>query len=183
MPPPDEPVTLFGHGNVKFGGYGSIGARYARLRGEDTALVGLEGALLIDHRLAVGFAAYGSSNEHRLASGNGFDRPFMHFGYGGFLMRYHAFIPRSPVSISFAALVGGGGVGLTDRWDDDVRRDNADVFFIFEPQLGAHLNVTRWMRVGVDAGYRLVSGIGRFGFTEADFRGASVGGSVGFGWF
>jgi hypothetical protein len=107
----------------------------------------------------------------------------MHFGYGGFLMRYHAFIPRSPVSISFAALVGGGGVGLTDRWDDDVRRDNADVFFIFEPQLGAHLNVTRWMRVGVDAGYRLVSGIGRFGFTEADFRGASVGGSVGFGWF
>jgi len=179
----DAPVTLFGRGKVAFGGYGALGVRYARLNDFDTALVGAEGAFLLDHRLAIGIAGYGASNERRLSAGYGFERPYMHFGYGGLLLRYHVFIPQSPVAISVATLVGGGAVGLTDNWEDDVHRDNADLFFIFEPQLGAHINVTRWMRVGVDAGYRFVSGIGRFGFSESDFRGASVGGSVGFGWF
>lgn len=179
----DEPMTLFGGRRVKFGGYGQIGVRYTRLRGEDSAIAGFEGAFLIDHRLAVGFAGYGSSQEHRLASVQGFDRPYMHFGYGGFLVRYHVFIPESPVSFSLATLIGGGAVGVTNEWNDEVHRNNADMFFIVEPQLGAHLNVTRWMRFGLDAGYRFVSGIGKFGLSESDFRGASVGGSVGFGWF
>jgi hypothetical protein len=107
----------------------------------------------------------------------------MHLGYGGLLLRYHIFIPQSPVSISVATLVGGGAVGFTAHRDDQLRNDNSDLFFVFEPQLGAHVYLTRWMRLGVDTSYRLVSGVGRFGFTESNFRGASVGGSIGFGLF
>jgi hypothetical protein len=54
---------------------------------------------------------------------------------------------------------------------------------MFEPLLGVHVNFTRWMRMGVDAGYRLTSGIGKFGFTGSDFNGVSLGGNIGFGWF
>jgi len=179
----DEPVTLFGHRKVKYGGYGALGARYARVKGEDGAFVGGEGAFLIDHRLAIGLAGYGWSNEHRMPVNGYLGDRYMHLGYGGLLIRYHVFIPQSPVSLSVATLIGGGAVGFTTNRDDQMRRDNADLFFVFEPQLGAHIYLTRWMRAGLDAGYRLVSGVGRFGFTESNFRGASLGGSIGFGWF
>ena len=179
----DEPPTLFGQKSLKVGGYGSLMMQYARLNGRDGALGGVEGALLLDHRFAIGFAAFGWSNEQRLTASQNYERPYMHFGFGGLLLRYHVYIPDSPVLISAAALVGGGGVSLTQFQDSEVLRENTDVFFIFEPQIGVHVNLTRWMRVGLDAGYRITSGIGRFGFDESNFNGISVGGSVGFGWF
>jgi len=179
----DEPVTLFGRGNVKIGGYGALGARYARVNGDNGAFLGGEGALLIDHRLAIGLAGYGWSNERRIPVNDYVGERYMHLGYGGLLLRYHVLIPQSPVSISVATLIGGGAVGVTANRDDKIHSDNSDAFFVFEPQLGAYVYLTRWMRLGVDASYRLVSGVNRFGFTESNFRGASVGGSIGFGWF
>ncbi len=179
----DEPPTLFGNKSVKVGGYGTLGVRYARINGEDGALSGIEGALLLDHRLAIGFAGYGWGNQQRVSSDRFIDRPYLHFGYGGLLIRYHVYIPNSPVYFSGAALVGGGAVGLTETWDGDLYRENTDVFFIVEPQLGVHVNLTRWMRMGIDAGYRITSGISKFGFTESDFNGVSLGGNIGFGWF
>ncbi len=179
----DEPPTLFDHRSAKVGGYGAIMVHYARLNDRDGVLGGVEGALLVDHRLAVGLAGYGWSNEQRLRASQNINRPFMQFGYGGLLIRYHVYIPESPVLISAAALVGGGAVGLTQDLNRQVRRENSDSFFIFEPQLGVHVNVTRWMRVGIDAGYRVTSGIGKFGFRNSDFNGVSLGGNIGFGWF
>jgi hypothetical protein len=179
----DEPPTLFGSKSLKVGGYGTLGVRYARINGEDGALSGIEGALLLDHRFAIGFAGYGWGNQQRITSKRFIDQPYLHFGYGGLLFRYHVYIPNSPVYFSGAALVGGGVVGLTNTWDGDLYRENSDAFFIVEPQLGVHINFTRWMRMGIDAGYRVTSGIGKFDFTESDFNGVSLGGNIGFGWF
>jgi hypothetical protein len=174
---------VFGTRNAKIGGYGALSTRYARLHGDDGALVGIEGAMLIDHRLAIGLAGYGWTNDRHMSAPEYVGQRYMKFGYGGLLVRYHVFIPQSPVSISVATLIGAGAVGFTADRNDDLQRDDSDSFFVFEPQLGVHVNLTRWMRAGVDAGYRIVSGVDRFGFTEANFRGASVGGSLGFGWF
>jgi hypothetical protein len=156
---------------------------YARINGQDGVLTGIEGALLLDHRLAIGFTGYGWGNQQRLPASQDQFREYMHFAYGGLLVRYHVYVPNSPVYFSAAAVVGGGLVGLTDTWNGDLHRDNTDGFFMFEPMLGVHVNFTRWMRMGVDAGYRLTSGIGKFGFTGSDFNGVSLGGNIGFGWF
>ena len=179
----DEPPTLFGGRSTKIGGYGALAAHYAHVNGNDGVLGGIEGALLLDHRLAIGFAAYGWGDQQRLAASQDINRRYMHFAYGGFLVRYHVYIPNSPVYFSAAALVGGGTIGLTDTWKGDLNRENTDGFFMFEPQLGVHVNFTRWMRMGIDAGYRVTSGIGKFGFTESNFNGVSLGGNIGFGWF
>lgn len=179
----DEPPTLFNRKSVKVGGYGAVAIQYARINGTNGVLTGAEGALLLDHRLAIGIAGYGWGNQDRLPASQLPDRPYMHFGYGGLLMRYHFYIPDCPVYFSAAALVGGGVVGLTEFWDSQLYRENTDGFFIFEPQIGVHVNFTRWMRMGLDAGYRLTSGVGKFGFTESNFNGLSLGGNIGFGWF
>jgi len=179
----DEPPTLFGGRHTKIGGYGALAVHYARINGQDGVLTGIEGALLLDHRLAIGFTGYGWGNQQRLPASQDPFREYMHFAYGGLLVRYHVYVPNSPVYFSAAAVVGGGMVGLTDTWNGDLRRDNTDGFFMFEPMLGVHVNFTRWMRMGVDAGYRLTSGIGKFGFAGSDFNGVSLGGNIGFGWF
>ena len=168
---------------MKLGGYGALGIRYARINGKDGVLTGVEGALLLEHKFAIGIAGYSWANQERVASTGHFDRPYLHYGYGGLLIRYHLYIPNCPVYFSAAALVGAGAIGLTTTWDGDLYRENSDIFFVFEPQLGVHVNFTRWMRVGVDASYRLHSGIRGLGYTESDFNGVSLGGNVAFGWF
>lgn len=168
---------------MKVGGYGGVGIQYGRLHGEDGVLTGVEGALLLDHRLAIGLALYGWATEQKVGAAGNFDNPYLHYGYGGLLVRYHFYIQNSPIYFSAAALVGGGAVGLTKTWDGDVYRENADMFFLCEPQLGVHVNFTRWMRAGLDAGYRIHSGVGRFGYDNADFNGISLGGNLQFGWF
>ena len=184
-PPPatDEPPTLFGGGSIKVGGYGGVGIHYARIRGEDGVLTGVEGALLLDHRFAIGLAGYSWATQQRVAAAGNFLNPYLHYGYGGLLVRYHIYIPNSPVSVSAAALIGGGVVGLTNTWDGDLYRENSDMFFVCEPQLGVHVNFTRWMRAGLDAGYRIHAGVGKFGYAESDFNGIGLGGNLQFGWF
>ena len=54
----DGPPLLFGK-SLEIGGYGSVDVAYSRMFGEDGALVGLQGALLLDHRLSLGIAGYG----------------------------------------------------------------------------------------------------------------------------
>lgn len=179
----DEPPTLFGGKKTKLGGYGAVEVHYAHINGEDGVLTGGEGALLFDHRLAIGIAGYGWSNQQQLTPNQNLEQPYLHFGYGGLLLRYHVYLPNSPIYFSAAALVGGGAVGLTNTWNGSLYRENTDGFFIVEPELGVHVNFTRWMRLGVDAGYRVTSGISKFGFTDSNFNGVSLGGNVGFGWF
>lgn len=179
----DDPPTLFGGRHARISGYGAIGMHYAHINGNDGVLSGIEGALLLDHRLAIGFAGYGWGNQQRLPASQDPNRDYLHFGYAGLLVRYHVYIPDSPVYFSAGAVVGGGVVGLTNTSNGDLHRDNTDGFFMFEPMLGVHVNFTRWMRMGLDAGYRITSGIGRFAFTESDFNGISLGGNIGFGWF
>src|SRR5688572_2496944 len=56
----DGPPTLLGRGRkVKVGAYGGIGAAYTRFMDRDSALMSIEGALLLDHRLSLGAAGYG----------------------------------------------------------------------------------------------------------------------------
>src|SRR6188768_4248775 len=58
------PPTLFGSG-LHVGGYGGLGVMYSRIADRDGALVGAEGGVLVDHRLAVGAAGYAWSPDMR----------------------------------------------------------------------------------------------------------------------
>lgn len=193
-PPPEEPAekrpytgppTLLGHGPVALGGYGGVSVQYTRIYDTDGVMVGGEGAFLIDHRLAIGGAGYGLATVVRGPDAPDGTRTRLHFGYGGGVIRYH-FLTHSLVYLSAGTLIGGGGVTFSeyedeDEWDVDERHE-ANGFFVLEPQLAAHMNITRWARVGLHASYRIVSGADLRGLHDADFRGPSAGGTVQFGW-
>jgi hypothetical protein len=57
----DGPPLLLGR-KLEIGGYGGLDVAYSRMFGRDGALVGVQGALLLDHRLSLGLAGYGWTN-------------------------------------------------------------------------------------------------------------------------
>jgi hypothetical protein len=182
------PPTLLGK-KATIGGYGSLDVAYTRMFGQDGALVGVQGALLLDHRIHLGLAGYGWTNPQTGPDDIFGNTRRFQTGYLGGTFRY-SFLQNSPVYLTVGALIGGGGVVLApDRHDDrdddrnDIDREDVDVFAVFQPDVAVHANVTRWLRLGLTAGYRFTAGVDRFGFDEDDVNGLVAGGHLQFGRF
>jgi hypothetical protein len=181
------PPTLLGGKKSSIGGYGGVSIMGSSMKGQAVVYAGLEGALLVAHRLAIGLAGYGLAT--RIA---GPDDPFgnaqrLEFGYGGLVLRY-SFVERRPYYFTVGALVGGGGVGYgrdyrNHDFDSD-REYDPDPVFVVEPSVGGHVNLTRWMRLGATVSYRMVNGIDNLThIKEKDLSGFAYGGNIQLGWF
>lgn len=165
----------------KIGGYGGLSMRYANIRGSDTLLAGVELALLFDHRFAIGIAGYGGREDPPDSGAT--------FGYGGVHVRYHFLFESSPFYLSIGALIGAGGheeeptneEGEVVEVSSDDRDKHEDAVFVTEPVVSGHVNVTPWLRLGVDAGYRFVAGPRRL--RPRDFDGPVFGMHAQVGWF
>ena len=178
------PPLLFGH-DIDVGGYGGVDVLYTRMFGRDGVAAGLQGAVLIDHRLALGVAGYGFSNP--LSGPDAADGSAQHFdtGYGGVTVRYSMFLDNLPFYPSLGVLVGGGAIDLTETDEVDFSNDHSegDVFAVVQPDITLYANLTRWMRVGLTAGYRFTSGVNKLGFDESDVNGVVAGAQIQFGSF
>lgn len=181
----DGPPVLFGD-DFDVGGYGGLDVMYSRMFGRDGALVGLSGALLLDHRLSLGVAGYGWTNSQSAPPDALGNAQRFETGYGGFTVRYALYIPQAPVYLSVGALLGGGAVAVVDEDQDDFDFEDdrdEDVFAVLQPDVTLHANLTSWMRLGVTAGYRFTSGVDKHGYDEGDVNGVVVGGQLQFGAF
>lgn len=188
-PPPSQPTydgpPLVLHRRASVGGYGGLFLAYTRMFGEDGALVGARGGVLLDHRYSLGAAVFGWTNAQpgpNDADGNA--RRFQ-AGYGGLELRY-AFWGRLPIYASIGGVFGAGAVVLApDEHSDsgsDFSRDDVDVFMVAQPELTVYANLQRWMRLGVTAGYRFVADVERFDFDGGDVGGPVAGLDLQFGW-
>jgi len=192
----DGPPLWFGsRKRTRVGAYGGVGSAYTRFLHRDSTLLSVEAALLFNHRLSLGLAAYGFA---RLPESPEADTGRLHrfgAGYGGFVVRYSVFT-QSPVYLTFGALLGAGAVKLSPdcacgdsiSWRDgrderEWRIGNYDAFVVAQPEVALDTNVTRWLRVGVNVGYRLSGGVHRFGLGASDVNGVVAGGKVQLGWF
>jgi hypothetical protein len=177
------PPLLFGK-SLSIGGYAGLDVAYSRMFGEDGAVVGLQGALLINHRLSLGLAGYGwTESQSGPADGAGYPQRF-DTGYGGFTVHYSIFFDNVPVYLSLGTMIGGGAIDLHREDEDYADDDHAeDLFAVVQPDVSLYANLTPWMRLGITAGYRFASGVGRSGFDESDLNGPVIGGQLQFGRF
>lgn len=179
----DGPPLLFGK-SLEIGGYGSVDVAYSRMFGQDGALVGLQGALLLDHRLSLGIAGYGWTNSQEAPADALGNAQRFETGYAGATIRYSLYMDDVPVYLTVGALVGGGAVALVNDDNDDFDGNHEeDMFAVLQPDVTLHANLTPWLRLGLTAGYRFTSGVDRNGYEESDVNGLLVGGQVQFGRF
>ena len=183
----DGPPVLLDRA-VDVGGYVGLDTAYTRMFGQDGGVVGLQAGLLFNHKFSVGVAAYGWTNAQRGPNDSSGLEQRYETGYGGATLRYSLYFDDFPAYVTVGALFGAGGVVLTpehsEDFDDlDSNEDDGDVFAVVQPDLTLNVNLTRWLRVGLTAGYRLTSGVDQFGFDESDVNGVVAGGQIQIGRF
>jgi hypothetical protein len=170
------------------GGFGGFDVMYTRFAGKDAALLCLEGGLLIDHALSIGAAGCGIAPARPTTQFDPTADPNhrTEFGYGGAVLRYR-FVSYKYLNVSLGTLIGAGAIVSGELDDDDRARvhhhHNPDMVFVFEPQLTANVNVTKWMRVGATAGYHFIAGVDTKGLSRSDVAAPTIGGQVLFGEF
>ena len=194
-----EHETLFGYEDVRIGGYGGPEVKFTNFNNDFGVLVGGRGGILVNSVFTLGIAGYGVVTSHPVENYSVKPTPwypadssvYLRMGYGGLHLGF-VIEPNKLVHITAGVLVGAGGAAYTsaywhDDFDDDFDYDNrtyeSSAFFIAEPQLGAELNLLKFMRMEVSASYRFVSGLKLPNTENKDLSGFSGGIMFKFGKF
>lgn len=144
---------------IDHGGYGSIGFGYTNIDDKDALLVNLKGAWVIDHKVALGFAATGFMNN--LDKTSKISDYYLGGGYGGFFFE-PIFFSHSPVHFNLPILIGGGVVTTIPQnyWENGYwGNQDYDTYFVFEPGAEVEFNVVSFFRLSLGATYRFTNGI------------------------
>lgn len=152
--------TLFSGGH-SVGGFGGPIFQFASFDGQFAYYSGGGGGAIIDGKFFVG--GYGMS----LNSDHVIDLPHnmlavmvphhVELGMGGLWLGYiHR--PTKLVHLNFSLQAGGGGLAF-DRVSDGEEYGFDDSFFALQPSLGAEINLFSWMKVNVNGGYQIITGL------------------------
>jgi hypothetical protein len=147
--------TLISPGGIESGGFGAPVVMVSQVVDNFAVFVGGRGGWIINHTFVLGAGGYGLANDvDSSISGRGLE-----FGYGGLELEY---INSSNKLIHFTvyALIGAGGLGGTAVAEESV--------FVLQPALNGELNITRYFRVNMGAGYRWVAGVDQVGLSDSD---------------
>ncbi len=182
-------------GQIAHGGYGGPVIKFTQLNGEFAVLGGLQGGWIIDHTFVLGAAAIGLATDHHpqsVPAGLPYTRDELRtdYGYFGIMLSYVGMSDRV-LHPTFDILIGGGDLQGSNHDMDWSMEDNAsenrywhqDKFFVLEPTVNGELNIIDFMRLDLGLGYRLVSGVEGWGFSNSDVGGISGSATLKFGKF
>jgi hypothetical protein len=182
--PPEQPRTLLAS-PITSGGFGAPSVSYTQVAGDDSVLVGARGGWIINHQFVLGGGGFGLAN--RIAPPSGLmpnpDDYRLNFGYGGLWVEY-LIAPMEVVHGSVGTLVGGGALSV-DAQREGVSPRNAasDSLFVLDPAAAVEVSVSRLVRVGLEARYRIVRGVDLAGLGDSDLSGFALGTVVKIGVF
>lgn len=187
-----ETETLIGSGEFTATGFGGPFMTTTEINGNRSYFVGGRGAAIFNRTFILGGGGCGlvhptSRTDLTGIQYNG-DKKYVHMGYGGLLVGVNL-LQQNIINFSATSLIGAGGLAYSEHYDDDEEGQHndesvdAEEFFVCEPTLMLHLNVTQWMRVGAGMSYRYTNGIHTQDLSDSDFRNWSTVFAVDFGWF
>jgi hypothetical protein len=168
------------------GGFGGPAVKFTQFNGDFGLLVGGQGGWIINHTFALGAGGYGLVTDHHpMSVPAGYpwaaDQSRTDMGYGGVILSYIGMSDQL-MHPTLDVLIGGGSIhghrnDLGWDYDDEYDHMNSDAFFVLEPTANVELNLLSFMRFNAGAGYRIVSGVSEWGFSNEDVSGFS--GSLG----
>ena len=160
-------------------------------------------ALLINRKFFFGGYGMGLTTRHmrsfEVRTGDGTEQVnlYTRFGHGGFWLGYiHK--PQNAVHWGANLKLGWGGITLNDKlpykydYDPKWKNVNTDYVFVVNPEINVGLNLLKWMRINVGAGYRLVTGVDKVPsdnivegeyFDDNAFSNFTGNITLAFGWF
>ena len=169
--------TLLGDSRVK-GGFGGLIYEYG-LNNELGRAAGGGGGLVFNS-FFLGAYGVGVGDLEGLVEDGDLDK--LDFGHGGLWLG--ASFPSYSLFHGYASLRAGWGA-LDIEFDSPTQQyDDLDKVFVFTPEIGLELNVTRWFRIAGTVGYRYLRGVDELNpLGEDGYNGAIGGLTLRFGWF
>lgn len=172
-----ETETLFS-GDVNHGGFGSLIFGVTQANGEATYLRGTRGAWVLnfsdDHTVNLGFGWYRTQSEFEATNWTlpDIEAPELRTNYSGFEIEY---LNKSKRLIHYGGqiLIGGGNVRYKERSALNFD-ETSDRYFVLQPGLNAHLNITNWFRINGGVMYRYADGVNLEGTSSSDLSGFSL---------
>jgi hypothetical protein len=157
--------TLFSNnGKQTVGGYGGLSTGYGQINKLDAIFFGGEGAVIINHSIALGLGGHGFMTETVNDANLGEAYEFAG-GYGGLIIE-PIIGARNPVHVTFPMLIGAGGIGYVKHWADyndnydyENYDEDSDAFFVFEPGVELEFNLVKFMRIAITGSYRFTSNV------------------------
>ncbi len=176
--------TLFGSG-FRVGGFGGPMMNFATLNGDFAFYSGGGGGAIFDGRFFIGGFGMGLSTDHvfDLNQGNNpLDDYYAEIGMGGLWLGYiHK--PTKLVHLNFSLPLGGGGLGFSSVDNSGQDANISDGFFMLNPTIGAELNVVSFMKVSLNAGYMIFTGINNSVLSASQLNSPNVMLALKFGFF
>lgn len=171
--------TLFQKPSKVRGYIGSLN-NVTTLDGETAYMSGVNVAGIFNDHFVFGFYKLDlensvfSNNDNYIGSRMNFDHKGLWLGY--------IFMPNKMIHFNINVQAGKGNLeiydSILDTWIED------DFIFVVTPSLEAEFNVTKFLRVGLGANYRLAMDVNEFNnYNNNDF--SNLGGFISFkfGWF
>lgn len=159
--------TVFGIGGVKLTGiWGGSSNGLVRLGNDFSQNNGGFFTFEINDNLLLGWSGYGSGST--LEDGRHVDLD------GNDLLVGYGFDSYKVVHPFIYLKTGSSTLQVAEAAKDNV--------FVFQPTIGGEVNIFRWFRVGIDAGYRFVSGVNTAGLSDNDLSSPLVNLKLKFGW-
>jgi len=165
------------------GAFGGPILEFSSINGQLVADVGGGGALILDEFFIGG---YGMGTDYPEVS---FETEIdgeltqidadIDFGHGGLWFGYVRDIEQK-MHLYSSLKVGWGRADL----EHDIADLPSDRLFVLTPEIGIELNMTKFFRIGLTGGYRIVNGVSRLpGLDNQDFSSPTVGITFRFGGF
>jgi|WetSurMetagenome_2_1015567.scaffolds.fasta_scaffold372155_1 hypothetical protein len=172
------------------GFYGSLSVGYSPIDNKDGLTFSSRGCWIMDHFFSMGIGGTAFINQlENIPLGIDVTTPNKELslagGYGGLIVEPILF-PLKPLHLSFPILIGAGGAGSYNDYDyysSYSVYSNGDFFWVIEPQAELELNLTRWLRFALYAGYRYTSELNIEGISKDALRGYSFGATTKIGLF
>ena len=165
----DREKTIFNDGGIRLTGlWGGFTNGFVKFQNDFSLNNSGYFVFEINENFLVGWSGYGSGTELENGVDVGID--------GNDLMLGYTFDSNQAIHPAVYLKGGAGRLEINDN-------DN-DAISVIEPSIGVELNVFRFMRIGLDGGYRFVNGVDTEGYSDSDFSSAFIGlrFKFGFSW-
>ena len=167
---------------IESGGFGGPVWKATGLNGETAFISGGRGGWIINHTFVIGGGGYNTVTD--VAAGithpTSGEKLYLRLEYSGLELEY---IHRSNKMVHWTVLALIGGGRLEIREHEPNRTFAKDNFFLTDAGVNAEINVLKWMRVNVGAGYRLALGVDAEGLGDGDIGGPEAQVTIKFGAF
>jgi len=165
-----ELKTISQKGHKSIGGYGTVTNEVTSIANKSYYSLGGYGGVLLNHKVLLGglgkVVFTGNTNTQYNQS------TFVYFGpYTEYLIN-----PENVVHFSIGVM---GGMGIYSS----VFGEKSDLIFVSEPKVGVQVNVTNFMRVTGNIGYRYAANNKYESFKSDDFNSLTAGIGLSFGKF